>query len=105
MLLDADLAVLGSSPQQYSRYSNGISLEYASLYGPYEYAAGRSRVLRSFLARPQLFFTAAGRRLEGQARANLEAELRELGHTGEAPLAPDGPGAAAPPPSEPPQGA
>jgi predicted metal-dependent HD superfamily phosphohydrolase len=78
ILLDADLAVLGAPVAEYRAYSRAIRQEYA--WVPEDaYRAGRGRVLRSFLARERIYLTpAAMAALEGPARRNLEAELREL---------------------------
>ncbi|PNW74159.1 hypothetical protein CHLRE_13g587650v5 [Chlamydomonas reinhardtii] len=79
LLLDADLSALGGSPQAYAAYAADIRAEYQPHYGAAAYAAGRCRVLRGFLQRPELYFTSRGRsQHEAAARANLAAELAEL---------------------------
>ena len=76
---DADLAVLGSSPEVYDRYRMAIRLEYAWVAGE-QYRAGRSRVLRSFLDRQPIFRTPKMFELfESTARRNLDDELTMLG--------------------------
>lgn len=79
VLSDADLAVLAADADRYAEYVAGVRREYA--YVPEtEFRAGRAEVLRQLLAAPALFRTAAGRRRwEQRARANVEAELAELG--------------------------
>ena len=78
VLLDADLAVLGSDPAGYQAYVAGVRSEYAHVSAD-AWRAGRTQVLRSFLERPALFATPTGRaRWETRARANLAAELASL---------------------------
>jgi predicted metal-dependent HD superfamily phosphohydrolase len=79
VLLDADLAVLGSEPAEYQAYVNGVRAEYAHLTEE-AWRAGRAEVLRHLLAQRRLFRTVAGRGWwERRARANLTAELATLG--------------------------
>jgi predicted metal-dependent HD superfamily phosphohydrolase len=78
ILLDADLAILGSPPESYQKYTQAIRLEYAWVSEP-DYRAGRSAVLRNFLKRDRLYFTGQiFEALEKQARQNLEAEIKSL---------------------------
>lgn len=78
LLLDADLAILGASPEAYDRYAEAIRREYAWVPEP-AYRAGRSAVLRHFLDRPALYGTdELRRRWEAQARQNLRRELAAL---------------------------
>jgi len=78
LFLDADLAILGTSPETYDRYATAIRSEYAHLADDV-YRAGRAKVLQQFLDRPQLFFTEAGReQFEQQARLNLAREIGDL---------------------------
>lgn len=79
VLVDADLAILGATPNDYDAYVRGVRSEYAHVGDP-EWRAGRSAVLRGFLALPQLFNTATMRAdRQARARANLAAELALLG--------------------------
>ena len=79
VLLDADLAVLGSEPASYQAYVAGVRSEYAHVSAD-DWRAGRTQVLQSFLDRPALYATATGRaRWEARARANLAAEVASLG--------------------------
>jgi predicted metal-dependent HD superfamily phosphohydrolase len=75
-LLDADLAILGSSVEDYDAYAAAVRQEYSAV--PDEaWRTGRSRVLTSLLDRNQLYLTPAGRdRWEAQARRNLTRELQ-----------------------------
>lgn len=79
VLLDADLAVLGAEPADYTAYANGVRAEYAHL-DDRAWRTGRVAVLRNLLAHQPLYRTAQGRaRFERRARANLTAELAALG--------------------------
>lgn len=78
ILLDADLAILGSDPASYQKYTQAIRQEYAWVPEP-EYRTGRSAVLQNFLQRDRLYFTEQMfEALEAQARQNLEAEIKSL---------------------------
>ena len=80
ILLDADLAILGSPVQRYSEYAKAIRREYAWVPQS-DYRAGRMCVLEAFLGRHRIFLT---ERLfaayEAQARDNLRAEIESLIH-------------------------
>jgi predicted metal-dependent HD superfamily phosphohydrolase len=75
-LCDADLAVLGASPEAYERYRSAVRAEYGFLDDA-GWRAGRADVLRSLLAAP-LFHTAAFAGREQAARVNLTTELATL---------------------------
>ncbi len=78
VLIDADLAVLGSEPSAYQAYVTGVRAEYAHVDDA-AWASGRAAVLRAFLDRPRLYCTAeAARRWDARARANMAAELASL---------------------------
>ncbi len=80
ILLDADLAILGSDPGAYQAYVNGVRAEYSHVDDS-QWLAGRSAVLRGFLGRPRLFATQfMYSTFEHRARANIEAELAALSH-------------------------
>lgn len=79
VLCDADLAVLASDPLRYASYVEGVRREYAHLDDA-GFVAGRTQVLRRLLDRSTLFRTSYGRATwEAAARANVTAELGELG--------------------------
>jgi predicted metal-dependent HD superfamily phosphohydrolase len=79
VLVDADLAILGSSPSDYSAYVNGVRAEYAHVSDD-AWHFGRAAVLRGFLTVPHLFTTSYMRTArEARARANITAELATLG--------------------------
>ena len=78
VLIDADLAVLGSEPAAYQAYATGVRAEYAHLDDA-AWRRGRAEVLHRLLARQPLYATEPGqRRWESRARANLAAELATL---------------------------
>jgi predicted metal-dependent HD superfamily phosphohydrolase len=79
VLLDADLAILGSSPEAYRAYTAAVRAEYAQ-YDEDQWRAGRCAVLIDLLGRARLYATDAGhRRWDEAARRNLRAELTALG--------------------------
>ena len=86
VLLDADLAILGSPPQDYRRYVEAVRAEY-SFVDDAGWVTGRSAVLQSLLVRPHIFATPAMRTThEAQARCNLADEsalLRTGVHQGD----------------------
>lgn len=78
VLLDADLAVLGSEPAAYQAYVTGVRAEYTHVSAA-DWRVGRGQVLRDLLARRPLYATApARRRWEARASANMTAELATL---------------------------
>lgn len=78
ILLDADLAILGSEPRAYQAYVHGVRAEYFFVDEP-RWRAGRGRVLRDFLHRGRIFATDyMYAELEHRARANIAAELAML---------------------------
>jgi predicted metal-dependent HD superfamily phosphohydrolase len=78
VLLDADLAVLGSDPAAYQHYVDGVRAEYDHL-DPAAWRAGRRAVLQALMERHELYLTETARRWwEARARANLTAELASL---------------------------
>jgi predicted metal-dependent HD superfamily phosphohydrolase len=78
VLCDADLAVLGGSPEQYRRYREQVREEYQQI--PDElYRPGRAAILRGLLALPELYRTERARKQFGTAAmANLAAEIAAL---------------------------
>ncbi|MCP6759543.1 MAG: hypothetical protein NHB32_12420 [Fischerella sp. CENA71] len=75
VLLDADLAILGSNPQHYRQYALLIRQEYAWLVDT-EFISGRKQVLQQFLHRDRIYLTdLMFNKLESTARKNLKAEL------------------------------
>lgn len=81
LFLDADLAILGSSPGSYLRYCDAIREEYAWVPQS-DYIVGRKGVLESFLQRPEIYMTESVRgKLEERARENIAAEIQLLGES------------------------
>lgn len=78
VLIDADLAILGASPAEYTAYVHGVRAEYAHVPDA-AWRAGRAQVLHRFLEQPRLFVTETMQHDRGaRARANLTAELATL---------------------------
>ncbi|KAF3890039.1 MULTISPECIES: HD domain-containing protein [Nostocales] len=78
ILLDADLAILGSSPIEYSHYAAAIQQEYAWLPEA-EYFAGRKRVLQGFLQRDRIYYTESMfQAFELSARHNIVKEIQQM---------------------------
>ncbi len=78
ILLDADLAILGSPLDRYRRYAEDIRREYAWVPDS-EYRMARTRVLEQFLTRKRIYWNdAAHEELDAQARDNLRLELATL---------------------------
>lgn len=82
VLLDADLAVLGSDSAVYAAYSAAIRQEYGWVPEPV-YREKRAEALRGFLERPRLYHTPPlYQQLEAGARRNMTAEIARLSNTG-----------------------
>ena len=78
LVSDADLAVLGSAPDRYTRYARQVRAEYAHVPDD-AFRTGRAAVLRALLEGGTLFRTPQAAALwEDRARANLAAELTTL---------------------------
>ncbi|PSK98283.1 putative metal-dependent HD superfamily phosphohydrolase [Haloactinopolyspora alba] len=78
VLCDADLAVLGGSPDQYAAYAAAVRQDYAHVPDD-AFAAGRAAVLERLLAADPLFHTDTGRRRwQDTARHNMSTELTLL---------------------------
>jgi predicted metal-dependent HD superfamily phosphohydrolase len=78
LLMDIDLAILGSPDELFDRYESAIRQEYAWVPEPL-FRSKRAAILRGFLARPTLFHTPDFReRLEQKARANLARSVARL---------------------------
>ena len=76
-LLDCDLSILGTSPDQYQTYAIAIRQEYHWVNDD-AYRTGRSRVLQQFLDRDRIYHRPELYNYEAQARQNLQAELTTL---------------------------
>jgi predicted metal-dependent HD superfamily phosphohydrolase len=75
VVVDADLAILGSSEERYAAYRYALRCEFASMPDE-EFNESRRRLAERLLARPTIYFTQTMReRYEQQARSNLSLEL------------------------------
>ena len=75
LLLDLDLAILGTDSENYREYTRQIRKEYWMFPGPV-YRAGRRKAMAHFLEQPRIFKTDHYfERLEEQARQNITSEL------------------------------
>jgi predicted metal-dependent HD superfamily phosphohydrolase len=82
VVCDADLSVLGGTPESYARYASQIREEYADI-DEVEFRAGRRRVLEAIAARKPLFRTKIAQALwEERARHNMRTELTLLNLAG-----------------------
>lgn len=78
LLCDADLAILGSDPKTYARYTEQIRDEYRAVPDA-QFRKGRTAILRDLLSRPAIYRTPRAQELfEAAARANIAAELEHL---------------------------
>ena len=78
LLVDIDLAILGSPAERFESYDQDVRKEYASVPG-FRYQEARAQVFQSFLDRPRLHHGEhAIALLEAQARINLAAALSRL---------------------------
>jgi predicted metal-dependent HD superfamily phosphohydrolase len=78
LLLDADLAILGSSQENYQEYMQAIRREY-NWVPKKQYTVGRKIILKSFLQRPRIYWTdELFSLLEVSARENIQAEIKFL---------------------------
>ena len=77
--LDADLAILGSSPVKYRSYCAQVRKEY-SIFPGILYNAGRKKVLSAYLNREWIYQTEYFyEKFELQARENIQRELSGIG--------------------------
>jgi predicted metal-dependent HD superfamily phosphohydrolase len=80
LFLDMDLAILGSPAEEFAAYERAVRREY-DWVPEKEWLAGRSQVLRNFLARPFIYASPQFRRShEAAARLNLRRSLSSLDH-------------------------
>jgi predicted metal-dependent HD superfamily phosphohydrolase len=78
LFLDMDLAILGASPDAFDAYEQAVRREYGWVEEPM-WRAGRSAVLKTFLARRHIFHTEEFRqRFEPRARQNMARSLEAL---------------------------
>ena len=78
LLVDIDLAILGSPAERFERYDQDVRKDYAWVPG-FRYRDQRALVLQGFLDRPRLYQVEhAVALLEARARINLAAALSRL---------------------------
>ncbi len=78
ILLDADLAILGSPELEYKAYTQAIRQEY-SWVNEQSYIVGRQQVLSDFLQRKRIYLTKQMfLSLEADARRNMQNEILDL---------------------------
>ena len=77
LLLDADMAILGQSPDLYNTYRQNVRKEF-SIYPDLLYNPGRKKVLQSFLKMERIYHTPQFALFEKQARENIASELSGL---------------------------
>jgi predicted metal-dependent HD superfamily phosphohydrolase len=78
VLCDADLAILGAEPDDYTRYCAQVREEYR-VYPDEKFRPGRTAVLRTMLDRRTIYRTQPAQDLfEAAARRNIEAEIERL---------------------------
>lgn len=75
--VDADMAILGDTPEVYAEYSANVRKEYPHVSDA-EWIVGRSTFLKSVLDRGPIYFTREFADLETQARRNIQDELTRL---------------------------
>lgn len=74
IIIDADMAVLASPPQQYRRLLEGLRSEVPHMDSAV-FLQHRRRAIKRLLSRRNVFFSPIGRQWDQVARENLEAEL------------------------------
>ncbi|KAA3449698.1 hypothetical protein C7I87_15375 [Mesorhizobium sp. SARCC-RB16n] len=78
LFLDMDLSILGATAEAFDSYERAVRREYGWVEEPM-WRAGRSAMLKTFLARPHIFHTQEFRqRFEPQARQNIARSLQAL---------------------------
>lgn len=78
LVVDIDLAILGSLPGSFDEFERAIRLEYEHVPDAL-FQAGRREVLAGFLKRPSIFQHRPFReQLEMRARANIQRRIAEL---------------------------
>ena len=77
-LIDADMSILGKSPDEYQQYTYNIRKEF-SAYPEFMYKSGRKKVLQTFLVKGTIYKTEYFINMyEKQARTNIINELEGL---------------------------
>ena len=76
LIIDIDLSILGSQPEDYDAYQAAVRSEYSSVPDA-EFSAGRRSILQSFLS-DRIYATEFFSQLEEQARSKIKGELGAL---------------------------
>ncbi|MEM0966240.1 MAG: phosphohydrolase [Verrucomicrobiota bacterium] len=76
LIIDIDLSILGSEPEDYEAYQTAVRREYSSVPEA-QFSAGRRSILQSFLCQ-RIYATEFFSQLEEQARSNIKGELEAL---------------------------
>ncbi len=77
-LLDADLAILGKSPDEYQKYTEQIREEY-TIYPDFMYTSGRKKVLHHYMQMKSIYKTPYFiNKYETRARLNIANEIDVL---------------------------
>lgn len=78
MVMDIDMAILGSEPKKFELYDRAIREEY-SFASDFDYEQGRIGFLRSLLAKPYIYYSALMRaRFEKVSRENIRARIERF---------------------------
>ena len=78
LMLDIDLSILGSPPEEYEKFEKGVREEYRRIPG-FIFRPNRKKILRSFLDRSQIYYSRYfSEHLEAQARENLTRAINLL---------------------------
>lgn len=77
IIIDADMAILASAPQQYRKLLEGLRGEVPFMDSE-DFLRWRRRSIKRLLSRRHIFFSPVARRWDDVARENLEAELNSI---------------------------
>jgi predicted metal-dependent HD superfamily phosphohydrolase len=78
LVVDIDLAILGSDPTRYAEFERDVRKEYRWVPG-IVYRRKRAEILQSFIDRPRIYhWEAVHERFEAQARRNVSQAIRAL---------------------------
>lgn len=75
--LDFDLSILAAPREEYMQYVKNVRKEFEHLSDAH-FAWGRRSFLQAIMAKPFIYFTSEFRRLEADARENMNWEISEV---------------------------
>lgn len=78
LLMDIDMAIVGSSPAQYQEYCIATAKEFLTVFTPEQYLAGRKAFLTATKDKKPIFKTAHFAGHEEQAATNMAWELANI---------------------------